>query len=86
VTHIFRHVHVDLVRWHVFHGPNRKLDLEIISSAGIILTTYDVVVAEYQKPAKSGTELTMFSLLWRRVILDEGEWPTPLVHGTNPEI
>jgi SNF2 family DNA or RNA helicase len=60
------------MRWHVFHGNKRKLDLRNISSFDIILTTYDIVVAEYRKVTKSVDDFSIFSILWRRIILDEG--------------
>ena len=71
ITYSVRHLQPGSVRWHVFHGNKRQLDLRNISF-DIILTTYDVVVAEYRKVMKSVDNFSIFSTLWRRIILDEG--------------
>ena len=72
ITYSVRHLHPGSMRWHVFHSNKRKLDLRKVSSFEIILTTYDVVVSEYRKAMKSVDDFSIFSILWRRIILDEG--------------
>lgn len=71
-TNLFRHLYPDTMRWHIFHGPNRELNLGNNIGFDVILTTYDVVVAEYRKFVKFSCNTSIFSTLWRRVILDEG--------------
>jgi SNF2 family DNA or RNA helicase len=71
-TYHFRHLYPDSMHWHIFHGPNRELNLRNDIGFDIILTTYDVVVAEYRKLVKFSCNTSVFSTLWRRFILDEG--------------
>ena len=71
-TNIFRHLYPSSMRWHIFHGPNRVLDLTNKINFDVILTTYDVIVAEYRKLVKFSSSTSIFSTIWRRIILDEG--------------
>ncbi|KAJ5093649.1 hypothetical protein N7456_009510 [Penicillium angulare] len=67
---IQEHLKPDTLKYYVFHGPNRKLDLRELSSFDLIITTYSTILSEIQDRSKRGpsplTKMHMF-----RIVLDE---------------
>ena len=57
------------------HGKERLNDIREIDAVNIVLTTYHTLSADWNKWKASGSHV-MFSVRWKRIILDEGE----LVH------
>jgi hypothetical protein len=59
--------------WYVFHGKKKKT--EDLGQYDIVITTFQTVSAAWRDkgPYQSSTGSSIFSLLWFRVILDEGE-------------
>ncbi|XP_037072691.1 transcription termination factor 2-like isoform X2 [Pollicipes pollicipes] len=59
----------------VYHGPNRKTDLQRLKKADFVLTTYDLVRQEVGKDnlvgAKKAPRSPLVAITWTRVILDE---------------
>ena len=55
------------------HGKERLSVIEKIDEANIILTTYHTVSAEWKKRKASGGSV-LFSVCWKRIILDEGAY------------
>lgn len=70
---VYRHLRPGLLSWYVFHGPKKKT--EVLGQYDIVITTFQTVSAEWREKIQSqaSTDLSIFSLLWFRVILDEGE-------------
>ncbi|EPY51093.1 ATP-dependent DNA helicase Rhp16b [Schizosaccharomyces cryophilus OY26] len=58
----------------VFHGANRKKELNHVHDYDVVITTYQTLVSEYapdKKEENSKETLSLFSFFWWRVILDE---------------
>jgi hypothetical protein len=53
------------------HGKERVTDICEIEAVNIVLTTYHTISADWTK--KSSGSNVMFSVRWKRIILDEGE-------------
>lgn len=71
-TNTSRHVVPGELGFHRHHGKTRLNDISEISQFNIVLTTYHTVSAEW-KAANGGLEKSpLFSVRWRRIILDEG--------------
>ncbi|KAF8622719.1 hypothetical protein AX15_006810 [Amanita polypyramis BW_CC] len=72
----------DVIKYIVYHGTNRSLGPQELTKYDIVITTYQTVSGEYtndstnglsgpsKKRRKSGK--TLFSIPWKRIILDEG--------------
>jgi SNF2 family DNA or RNA helicase len=56
-----------------YHGKDRLNDLGKIDGTNILLTTYQTVSADWKKGKSSGST-PLFSVQWRRIILDEGSY------------
>ncbi|KAK6080211.1 SNF2 family domain-containing protein [Seiridium cupressi] len=71
VDEIQKHVAPNKIQWHKYHGLNRSLDLSIIHSYDIVLTTYGTVAADCSR--RRGL---LDQVFWYRIVLDEGneEW------------
>lgn len=65
------HLHPDTLSWCRYHGPKRFHDTSRMFLHDIVITTYDVVSADWRRLVDSLGPL--FSTAWRRVVLDEGE-------------
>ena len=62
-----------MLKWQRHHATKRIKTLEELESSDVVITTYQTLVSEFRKHAD---ELQlMFSVNWRRVILDEGKPP-----------
>ncbi|KAI0470248.1 hypothetical protein F4859DRAFT_486125 [Xylaria cf. heliscus] len=67
------HVFHDRLKWCRHHGKNRIGNFEELCSQNIILTTYHTVSAEW-KAYKNKQASILFSIEWKRVILDEAHF------------
>lgn len=54
------------------HGPKRSNNVSIFCANHIVLTTYDVVSAEWRR-LDTGLK-PLYSMDWHRIVLDEGEF------------
>ncbi|KAM0813694.1 hypothetical protein AB5N19_13693 [Seiridium cardinale] len=66
VDEIQKHVAPNKIQWHKYHGINRSLDLSIIHSYDIVLTTYGTVTAD-----SSRRRGLLDQVFWYRIGLDE---------------
>lgn len=59
---------------HIYHGTIKKESSKNLSQYGVVITTYGAVTSEYDpvKKAAKTTRNGLFSIQWRRVVLDEG--------------
>ncbi|KAK6062399.1 DNA repair and recombination protein rad5c [Seiridium cupressi] len=67
VDEIQKHVAPNKIQWHKYHGLSRSLDLSIIHSYDIVLTTYGTVAADCSR--RRGL---LDQVFWYRIVLDEG--------------
>ncbi|KAM0231289.1 hypothetical protein ACHAPO_008672 [Fusarium lateritium] len=65
-----RHVMEDGLTCHLYHQKGRKLALSKLDTTHIVLTTYHTVSSEWDSLNK-GKESVLFSVCWKRIILDE---------------
>lgn len=76
VLKLLRHLRPGKLKYHIYHGQNRK-GTDFLQQYDVIITTYYTVSAIWRKcKAQPGNEKSIFSLPWHRVILDEGEFVT----------
>jgi SNF2 family DNA or RNA helicase len=67
-----RHLQNGSFKTLVFHGQNR-ISTELLGQYDIIITTYHTVAAIWRnQDEESANEKSIFSLIWHRVVLDEG--------------
>ncbi|KAK2075350.1 hypothetical protein P8C59_009482 [Phyllachora maydis] len=61
------------VRVYVHHGPQRTKDAKTLATYDVVITTYQILVAEHGKsaPDASGLQAGCFGVHWWRVVLDE---------------
>lgn len=64
-----RHVFPDGLRVMKHHAKSRLVRLEEIQSVDVVLTTFHTVSSEWNEALPS----LIFSVKWKRIILDEGE-------------
>lgn len=64
-----KHLHPGTFRCLLYHGAKRSDDIAWINAHQIVITTYEVVAAEWKSLDKGPRPL--FS--WRRIVLDEGK-------------
>jgi SNF2 family DNA or RNA helicase len=55
------------------HGKTRLTDVEELDGVNVVLTTYHTVSAEWKPDNQPGTSI-LFSVRWRRIILDEAHF------------
>ena len=70
---VTRHFKKNSLRFTVYHGSLRQKDTDLLSSFDIVLTTYDTIRTENpQLDAHSQRQGVIQSIIWHRVVLDEG--------------
>ncbi len=71
--------------WLVFHGNDRRRDEALLGQQDIVITTYHTLATERKKEVQSSpsTAGSLFSTLWHRVVLDEGEPSYELMSQTG---
>lgn len=55
------------------YGKSRPTDISQLANTAIVLTTYDTVSAEWRLGSNRESTI-LFTVRWRRVVLDEGTW------------
>lgn len=63
--------------WRLHHGSQKIKSEEDRSCIDIVVTTYNTVAAEWKKHARNASYV--FTMRWRRVVLDEGMLPTEVL-------
>ena len=66
-----QHLHPGTLRYLLYHGPNRSDEIALILAYDVVITTYNVVATEWKGLEKRPR--TLFSITWRRIVLDEGK-------------
>jgi len=69
-----RHMRSDF-RLVTYYGAGRQTCQSVIKNSHVVLTTYNVLTSEW-KSRKSVTlngKFNLLSLMWHRIVLDEGE-------------
>lgn len=59
------------MKFRCHHGKEKIEDISEIEAVNIVLTTYHSISADWMK--KSSGNNVMFSVRWKRIILDEGD-------------
>jgi hypothetical protein len=73
VLKLCRHLRLGELKVHIYHGQNRK-DTDFLQQYDVVVTTYYTLSAIWRKHnGQPENEKSIFSLIWYRVILDEGE-------------
>ena len=67
-----QHLHPGTLRYLLYHGPNRSDEITLILAYDVVITTYNVVATEWKSLEKRPRNL--FSVTWRRIVLDEGKY------------
>ncbi|KAI8630511.1 SNF2 family N-terminal domain-containing protein [Xylariaceae sp. FL1651] len=67
------HVFNNRLTWCRHHGKNKITSIEELNSQHMVLTTYHTVSAEW-KAYKNAQSSVLFSVRWRRLILDEAHF------------
>lgn len=57
------------------YGKTKLVNMKDLEEVAIVLTTYHTVSAEYKNARRTKESSILFSTQWRRVVLDEGEYP-----------
>lgn len=66
-----KHLRPRTLRHWLYYGPKRLENMASMLAHDIIITTYDVVAIEWKSLDKGPRPL--FSINWRRIVLDEGK-------------
>lgn len=66
-----KHLHPGTLRCCLYRGPKRSEDVISMLAYDVVITTYDVVATEWKSLDKGPRPL--FSVNWRRIVLDEGK-------------
>jgi SNF2 family DNA or RNA helicase len=67
-----RHVFQNKFTYRRHHDKMRLVDMHEFNGLNVVLTTYHTVSSEWK--AENGTRNSiLFSVHWRRIVLDEGE-------------
>ncbi|XP_051942734.1 helicase-like transcription factor isoform X2 [Hippocampus zosterae] len=69
------HVRADVkLRVYMYHGPDRNRSTKFLSSQDVVLTTYNVLAADFTSKNRSLHDVSspLHDINWLRVVLDEG--------------
>ncbi|KAJ5662214.1 uncharacterized protein N7477_009830 [Penicillium maclennaniae] len=70
VVQIKEHVRPRTCTWYVYHGTNRKTDVDELATYDFLITTYSTILSEYSgRGAKRGSPLKKMNMF--RIVLDE---------------
>jgi SWI/SNF-related matrix-associated actin-dependent regulator of chromatin subfamily A3 len=77
-SNVYRHLRPGLLKCHIYHGQNRK-DVKFLAKYDVVITTYQTVSAIWRQKQQNLTENSesIFSIVWHRVVLDEGKHVDP---------
>ena len=64
-----QHLHSGTLRYLLYHGPKRSDEITTMLGYDVVITTYNVVATEWKSLEKRPRNL--FSVTWRRIVLDE---------------
>jgi SNF2 family DNA or RNA helicase len=67
-----RHVKDGGLECRIHHGKTKLADKTELDDVNVVLTTYHTVSAEWAAGKGTGNSI-LFSVRWRRIVLDEGE-------------
>ncbi|KAJ5626869.1 hypothetical protein N7528_004296 [Penicillium herquei] len=71
-TQVQQHCHADTApRVLIYHGSGKK-EAANLSDYDVVISSYGALSSEYQANSKTLPKTGLFSLHWRRVVLDEG--------------
>ena len=62
------HVKPEMVKYCIYHGPNRTDDVTKLKGQDMVITSYQTLAAEYRRP---GTKRPLLDAHFYRVVLDE---------------
>jgi SWI/SNF-related matrix-associated actin-dependent regulator of chromatin subfamily A3 len=57
------------IQWTKYHGLSRLMDLKLLDSYHIVITSFQTLASEYRK--QSNCQSLLYSITWRRLVLDE---------------
>jgi SWI/SNF-related matrix-associated actin-dependent regulator of chromatin subfamily A3 len=57
------------IQWTKYHGSSRLMDLKLLHSYHIVITSFQTLASEYRK--RSNRQSLLYSTTWRRLVLDE---------------
>lgn len=70
-----RHLFSEKLRLRLHYGKTKLITPRDLEGVNIVLTTYHTVSAEFKSERRMEESSILFSTHWRRVILDEGDFP-----------
>ena len=77
INEIEKHTHTNTMKLFKYHGPHRysQSSINLIISANVIVTTYDIVRSKFQdfQSSSSSKQSLIFTRCWFCVILDEAQ-------------
>ena len=69
-SELLEHVQPNTLRWTVYHGPKKCLNMVDTLDSNVVITIYNVVAIEFRKQIECSS--LSFSTYWDRIILDKG--------------
>ncbi|KAI9718546.1 MAG: hypothetical protein M1812_003997 [Candelaria pacifica] len=65
------HIQPGTLNCYMYHGPNRCTDADELAKYDLVITTYNIVLSEFQKQGRKGTINPLLQTCWFRIVLDE---------------
>jgi len=83
IDELHRHLKsTDVLRFCVYYGKDRTKLLKELDRHDLVITTYSVVRLDWKaSSSEPKNRSTLYSVKWRRIVLDEGIILTHLVPG-----